>query len=454
MSSRRNRLLALVLSAALLTIGAALVVTQQPAGALPDPPGPVTGNATWFTALGQPYGGCGLPQANLDSQNFVALNVYNTPNDYNFYPRPLPDGDPKIGMWNNGHNCGRWVQVTIGDNCTGVNDGAPGQPFCRNGSFVSDGYNGAVLNMIVADSCGDSNAWCRDDPFHLDLAQGSLNLFAHNGTPVGDMYPAHWNNRHISWQFIAAPNYSGDINIGFLQGAQVWWPALSVSHLANGIHGVEFFQNGAWQQAQMDGDMGEAFIIGGTTAGTNQFQIRVRDASDQLINNGRVYNFTLPAGCASQCSAPYTQTSYTTSAGTGGSPSVGTSSSPSRGPSVGPSSAGPSIRPSTSPSAGGTGASCSATYTTTSSWQGGYQAQVTVKNTGSSATTGWTVTVTNPSGQSIAQLWDGTLTNGNPATVRNAPYNGSLAPGATTTFGYLGNSSGTVSAPTLSCAPS
>jgi hypothetical protein len=38
-------------------------------------PSPVTGNATWFTSLGQPYGGCGLPQANLDSQNFLALNV-------------------------------------------------------------------------------------------------------------------------------------------------------------------------------------------------------------------------------------------------------------------------------------------------------------------------------------------------------------------------------------------
>src|SRR5262249_35777054 len=74
---------------------------------------PVTGNATWFDALGQPYGGCGLPQAALDSQDFVALNVYNTPGNYNFFPRPLPAGDPKIGLWNNGHNCGRWVQVNI-----------------------------------------------------------------------------------------------------------------------------------------------------------------------------------------------------------------------------------------------------------------------------------------------------------------------------------------------------
>src|SRR5262245_281854 len=74
-----------------------------PASALPDPPAPVTANATYFDGLGQPYGGCGLPQQELDSQDFVALNVYNTPRDYAFYPRPLPPSmADKIGMWDNG----------------------------------------------------------------------------------------------------------------------------------------------------------------------------------------------------------------------------------------------------------------------------------------------------------------------------------------------------------------
>jgi hypothetical protein len=273
----------------------------------------VTGNATWFDALGQPYGGCGLPQSALDSQNFVALNVFNTPGNYSFSQRPLPAGDPRIGMWNNGHNCGRWVQVTIGDFCTGTNDGAPNQPFCRNGSFVADKYDGATLNMIVADSCADGNAWCRDDPNHLDLAHASLNKFLQNGVPVGDMDPAHWNNRHISWQFIPAPNFSGDINIGFLQSAQVWWGAASISHLPNGIHSVEYFQAGTWHAAQMDGDMGEAFILLPTVQAGTQFMIRVHDVTDALINNGRVYTFSLPASCQPQCNVPYTRVSYTTS---------------------------------------------------------------------------------------------------------------------------------------------
>jgi hypothetical protein len=305
---RRSRLFALAASvacAALLAVGAP---ASAASGILAD-----TGNATFFDGLGQPYGGCGLPQTALESQDFVALNVYNTPRDYNFYPRPLPPSQAgKIGLWDNGHNCGRWVQVSMGDFCTGTNDGAPNQPFCRNGSWVADGYNGATLTMLVADSCGDSNAWCRDDRFHLDLAKPSLNRFIRNGSPVGDLFPNHWNNRHVSWSFVPAPNYTGDIQIGFLQGAQTWWGAVSISHLPNGIHGVEYFANGAWQQAAMNGDMGQSYILAPTATMGTQFQIRVRDVTDTLINAGRIYSFALPASCQPQCNTAYTQVGYTT----------------------------------------------------------------------------------------------------------------------------------------------
>lgn len=274
-----------------------------------------TGNATWFSGLGSPYGGCGVPQANLDSQFFVALNVQNTPGNYStFLSRPIAAQNASaIGMFSNGLNCGRWVQVTIGNNCTGINDGAPNQPFCRNGSWVADKYNGATLNMLVADSCQDGNAWCRDDPNHLDLAQGSLNQFLLNGQPVSNMYPSSWNNRQISWQFIPAPNYTGDIQIGFLQGASPFWSAISITHLANGIHGVEYNQNGTWVNAPMDSDMGNDYVILPTTSGGANYQIRVFDSSNQAINNGRIYNFSYPSSCGSSCPTPYLATTYTTS---------------------------------------------------------------------------------------------------------------------------------------------
>ncbi|MDG4765269.1 cellulase family glycosylhydrolase [Solwaraspora sp. WMMD406] len=97
---------------------------------------------------------------------------------------------------------------------------------------------------------------------------------------------------------------------------------------------------------------------------------------------------------------------------------------------------------------------CTATYTVTSSWQGGFQGGVEVRNTGTSAISGWTVTWTNPSGTSIASLWNGRLTtSGAAVTVRNEAYNGALAPTAATSFGFLGSGSSATPAD-LTCTAS
>ena len=178
-------------------------------------------------------------------------------------------------MFDNGLNCGRWVKVTIGPNCNGTNDGAQNEPFCRGGAgYVADQYDGATLDMVVADSCDDDNAWCKDDPYHVDLAQASLNKFMLNGQPVGNMYPGSWNNRQVTWQFESAPNYTGDINIGAIQGAQPYWTAIAISHLPNGIHGVQYFANGAWASATMDSDQGDDYIISPTTGPARRDAVR------------------------------------------------------------------------------------------------------------------------------------------------------------------------------------
>ncbi|WP_329182007.1 endo-1,4-beta-xylanase [Streptomyces sp. NBC_01477] len=100
---------------------------------------------------------------------------------------------------------------------------------------------------------------------------------------------------------------------------------------------------------------------------------------------------------------------------------------------------------------GGTGGgACTATYSTTNSWSGGYQGEVKV-TAGSAAISGWTVRWTLSSGQSITQVWSGTLsTSGSAASVTNVSYNGSLQPSASTTFGFLAN--GTPSTPSLTCS--
>jgi hypothetical protein len=291
--------------------------TPTPAGTTvpTTPPGTLyTGNATWFDNLGAPYGGCGIGQAYLDTQHFVALNVQNSPRDYTtFLTRPIAaQYASQIGIFNNGLNCGRWVRVVIGDYCNGTNDGAQNQAFCRGGSgWTSDAYNGAELYMQIADSCHDGNAWCRDDPYHLDLAHASLNQFVKDGVQVGDMEPNHWNNRQVSWQFVEAPNYTGDIRIGFVQSAMNWWPMIAITHLKNGIHGVDAFDGTSWVKCEMNKDMGQSFLIVPTVSGGSNYRIRVYDVTDQLINNGRVYVFTIPPACGSSCNGPFTETTYT-----------------------------------------------------------------------------------------------------------------------------------------------
>jgi cellulase/cellobiase CelA1 len=70
---------------------------------------------------------------------------------------------------------------------------------------------------------------------------------------------------------------------------------------------------------------------------------------------------------------------------------------------------------------------------------------------GSSAISGWTVRWTLGSGQTITQVWSGTLTtSGSSVSVGNASYNGSLQASASTTFGFLAN--GTPSSVTLTCS--
>lgn len=89
----------------------------------------------------------------------------------------------------------------------------------------------------------------------------------------------------------------------------------------------------------------------------------------------------------------------------------------------------------------------------TTSWQGGFQGEVTITNNGSSALSGWTASWTWPNGQSISQIWGATQTSsGSSVTATNVNYNGTLAPSASTTFGFLGSSTGTNGAPTVSCA--
>ncbi|WP_435844230.1 endo-1,4-beta-xylanase [Streptomyces clavifer] len=104
---------------------------------------------------------------------------------------------------------------------------------------------------------------------------------------------------------------------------------------------------------------------------------------------------------------------------------------------------------------GGTG-SCTAAFTRTATWNGGYNGEVTIK-AGSAAISTWTVPVTVASPQKVTATWNGAPTwdtGGNVMTVRPT-YNGNLAAGASTSFGFTVSTNGSTSTPVVgSCTAS
>jgi len=104
---------------------------------------------------------------------------------------------------------------------------------------------------------------------------------------------------------------------------------------------------------------------------------------------------------------------------------------------------------SSSPTSGGTGgASCRVTYTK-SEWQGGFTGNVTVANTGTSTINGWTLAFPFPGDQHITSAWNATVSqNGNSVSAANVGYNGTIAPGGNTSFGFQGTWTSNDSNPT------
>jgi hypothetical protein len=85
--------------------------------------------------------------------------------------------------------------------------------------------------------------------------------------------------------------------------------------------------------------------------------------------------------------------------------------------------------------AGGVGAA----FAKTSDWGSGYQAQYTITNGSSATISSWKVEFDLASGSSVGSYWDALLTqSGTHYTFTNRDYNGSLAPGASVIFGWVG----------------
>ncbi|MEU0602724.1 glycoside hydrolase family 6 protein [Streptomyces sp. NPDC006393] len=99
--------------------------------------------------------------------------------------------------------------------------------------------------------------------------------------------------------------------------------------------------------------------------------------------------------------------------------------------------------PTTTPPAG---AACSVSYKVANAWSGGFTADVTVRNTGSSAVNGWSLKWTFPADQKITSAWNAKTTqSGATVTATDLGYNGTIPAGGSTGFGFQGTGSGTTS---------
>ncbi|MEV4535916.1 PHB depolymerase family esterase [Asanoa sp. NPDC049518] len=112
-------------------------------------------------------------------------------------------------------------------------------------------------------------------------------------------------------------------------------------------------------------------------------------------------------------------------------------------------SGGPTNPPTTTPPPGNGG--CTAVLSVTSAWQSGYVASVRV-TAGSAGVNGWRVGLPLPSGNTIVNSWSGQFSGSGSATqVSNVAYNGRLAAGAATEFGFQANGPAPNPVPSLSC---
>lgn len=99
---------------------------------------------------------------------------------------------------------------------------------------------------------------------------------------------------------------------------------------------------------------------------------------------------------------------------------------------------------------GGTtpGVGCSVGYRVVNQWSGGFQGEITIRNTGTTKIDGWTLGFAFANGQTVTNMWGGTPTQtGGSVKVAPASYTSTIAANGSVTVGFTGSQSGTNAAP-------
>ncbi|MFE9438527.1 cellulase family glycosylhydrolase [Streptomyces sp. NPDC006602] len=92
---------------------------------------------------------------------------------------------------------------------------------------------------------------------------------------------------------------------------------------------------------------------------------------------------------------------------------------------------------------------CSVAYRATNEWPGGFQGEIVIRNTGTSAINGWTLVFAFVNGQTVSNMWGGTPTQtGGTVSVGPASYTSTIPVAGSVTLGFTANKGATNTAPT------
>ena len=92
---------------------------------------------------------------------------------------------------------------------------------------------------------------------------------------------------------------------------------------------------------------------------------------------------------------------------------------------------------------------CSVGYRVVGEWQGGFQGEITIRNTGTAAVNGWTLGFSFANGQTVSNMWGGTPTQtGAAVSVTPASYTSTIPAAGSVTVGFTANKGAANTAPT------
>ncbi|MFJ2262895.1 cellulase family glycosylhydrolase [Streptomyces sp. NPDC087844] len=96
------------------------------------------------------------------------------------------------------------------------------------------------------------------------------------------------------------------------------------------------------------------------------------------------------------------------------------------------------------------GTSCSVGYRVSGDWPGGFQGEITIRNTGTAAVNGWKLVFAFANGQTVSNMWGGTPTqSGTTVSVAPASYTSTIPASGSVAVGFTANKGALNTAPTV-----